>query len=285
MPRDDKYEPIIINVSKSQNIEQPKHYFFLFVASLLVIGVLLVIGGVALLRPTPPEPLIVLAPAPTVPEATPVPVKPTPAPTAPPKVAPTARPVQPTPPPTVKPTVAPTIAAPLPPETPAPPLTGWLVLNSIPEQALVRLKGQPLGSTPLRAELLAGTYALTFVYAEQTEQHTLVLNAGDIVEYTHRFPGFASIMVKTTSSGCDVKVNGRMYGKSPVLIEGLAAGEYTVEISKVGYARAQKTITLQQGEQQELYLTIKRLGERQDASQPVDATIQPRPVHPSERQE
>ena len=277
----DKYEPIILNLAKTQEARHPRSVFALFVMSVALLGA---IGGFGAwyLRTHPPNdsrggnPPVVTA------KASPAPAKAaTPIPTATPAAQPTATPTA-APPRQAKTTPAPATTTPVP--TPIPVAKGRLTLNSAPSNAEVKLNGNTIGRTPLTGyELEPGNYPVIFVFDGQTHQQTLRVAAGEITEYTHRFEGFGALKIDTTSSGCDVMVNGNFYGKSPVSVEGLPAGTYTIVIKKTGFRTVEETVTLGQGEVRDLFITVKRLSSPSDNSAPIFTPD--RPLHPSERQQ
>ncbi len=285
MERQDKYEPIVVNLSRTEVVRHPRNYLAAFIISLLLLGV---VGGFAAYylrnRPWETPPLTPTPQAPmtqeTVAQAT-TPERPTPMPTAtatpPPKSTPTPRP-------SPKPTTAavPVPKTPAATATPTPIVSGYVTLRSAPPNAEVLLNRKRIGQTPLESyELAPGIYDVTFTFDGQAHRETLRIVAGETTTYTHIFQGFGALTIQTTTSNCDVSLNGRAVGKSPLTVEGLSAGEYTVVVSKVGYHTVEKIVTLAQEERQELFLTIKRLGSR-----PGDTPIDPnRPIHPSERQE
>ena len=261
MQQQDKYEPIIFNLSHSQEIRQPKNYFAVFICSLIIVGILTLFAvWYFYLQPRNSTPTIVTTELPDI--ETTVAAKPT---------------VAPTPLPTATPEPIPLIIE----ATPEPLLEkGHLTLNSFPEHADVVIQGNVIGQTPLKDyELDPGTYPVIFVYNGQTFQQKLTITANRTTEYTHRFQGFASLKITTTSSGCDVTINGKPAGQSPLLVEGLSPGAYTIIVSKMGYHTTEKRVTLGKGEHQDIFITIKRLGTKRQPTS-VDPS---RPLHPSER--
>ena len=287
MERQDKYEPIVVNLSKTEDIRPSRNYFVAFIASLVLLAV---VGGFAAfyirqhpwkiptqITPTPQEPIV----QEPVAQATP-PKRPTAQPTS----APTPRPkATPTPTPSPQPTtVAAAEKTPDATPTPSPVINGYLTLNSAPPDAEVRLNGTEIGRTPLEHyELSPGSYDVVFHLDGQSHQETLRIVPGETTIYRYVFQGFGALTIQTTSSNCDVTLNGKPVGKSPLTIEGLSAGDYTIVVSKVGYHTVEQTVTLAQEERQELFITVKRLGSRPSPS--VNPAISPRPVHPSERVE
>lgn len=257
-PKD--YEPMMLDLQKTQRINQPKAYLGIFIASVLMFGILVVFAAWYFQHPsstistgqTPEQiPTVVAASTPTpIPTPTPIEVKPTPTP-------------QNTP-------------------TPPAPQKGWLTLHSYPEGAEVVINGNVLGRTPLKqSELPVGTYTVTFSYEGHEFQQQLSITAGNTTEFTYRFPGFGALNIETTTSGCEIYLNGKLAGKSPLLVEGLAPGTYTITVKKIGYATAERRVTLAKEETQDLLITIRRLG---SSPPPQEPTPPPRrPIHPSER--
>jgi len=259
MERSGEYEPIIVDLQKSQPVRQSRHYLALLVSALVVfVGTFVTFAAFY-------YPKLTVTPTPRM-IATPTPA-PEPTPTAPP----------------VKPTPAPVVKPPAPTPTPQPvEVAGWLTLYSTPDNADVAIDGKVIGQTPLtNYQLTPGSYTVKFAYNGQVSQQQLTIMAGKTTEYTHRFEGLGSLRILTTSSGSEILINGKLAGQSPLLVEGLAPGTYTIVASKVGYTTAERTVTLGQGEHQELLLTVRRLGLFSPAA--PNPTPTPRPVHPSER--
>jgi hypothetical protein len=263
MERSQEYEPIILDLQKSKSLRQSKRYALLVIVSAVIgLGTLATFAAFYYPKSSSTHRSVVL---------------PTPVPQSTPSAAITPTPVsavaKPEPTPTVRPTV--TVTEP----------TGTLNLYSHPSGADIVIDGKLIGRTPLlNYELKPGTYAVKFSHQGVTSEHKMTITAGKTTEYTHRFEGFGSLSIKTTSSGGDVFVNGTLAGQSPLLLEGLAPGTYKIVVSKKGYTTADKTVILGKGEHQELLITIKRLdliiGPDRGAT-PIPP--RPRPVHPSER--
>lgn len=253
MERRNDYEPIILDLQKSQRIQQPKVYLYIFIISVVLFGGLITFAALYFQKPfspQTPQPFQIIAT-----EATPSPL----------------------------PREAQATIAPQPTEIAPAPQNGWLTLHSSPENAEVIIDGEVLGRTPLEQyELAPGTYTVTFSYNGQLSEHALKITPGDTTEFTYRFPGFAALDIQTTTSGSDIYLNGKLAGESPLKIEGLAPGTYTITVKKIGYATTERTVTLAKGEIEDILITIRRL----DSVSPIadDPTPTPRrPIHPSER--
>lgn len=270
MPPNEKYEPIIVDLQQSRAIRRsPKMYV---VMAALTIAVLSILGAVLTAfyyyLPKPPDNGGLVAV--DTPRAV---VTPTVAP-SPTIVAATTQP-QPTPRPTTTPQPQPTTAVVK--------ATGYLNLDSHPDNAEVVIDSKVLGRTPLHKYALpAGTYTLTFKHQGQTSAHTLTIEAGETTDYTHTFPGFGSLKIRATRSGSEVYINGEFAGYTPLTVKGLAPGAYDIEVRRRGYATVERTVTLAKAEQREVLITIKRLEYISD--QPRDPTPTPaEPQHPSDR--
>ncbi len=259
MERREDYEPLILDLQKSQAVRQHKRYAPLFVSSIAILGILLVVSALYFTPPwfstsfKPPAGNAGVVPTPTAtPESR--------------EAAPVLTPEQ-----------APTVQA-----TPASDVEeGWLTLFSSPEHADIVIGGETLGKTPLyRYPLEAGTYTITFVYEGRKSTQKVTISAGEVTELTYRFPGFASLKIRTTRSGSEITLNGTFAGISPLLVDGLSAGTYTIEASKKGYAAAEKTVTVAKGEHREVLLTMKPLDSSYDDS---SSSSDEGPVHPSDR--
>jgi hypothetical protein len=271
MERSEEYEPIILNLQKSQSVKQVKRkrYVAMIVVSVVMLGAAATFA--ALYYPK------TLTNRRSTEVSTPVP-KPirTVSVTSTPATA--VKPPEPT---RSEPTPTPTVL-------PIPVVTevmGMLNLYSRPANAEVVIDGKSLGYTPLfNYELAPGTYTVKFSHQGTISEHKITITAGETTEYTHRFEGFGSLNIKTTRSGSDIYVNGDLAGQSPLLLEGLLPGTYKIVARKRGYATAEKTVTLEKEEHQEVLLTIKRLDLITDPDQKSSPTPSSRPLHPSERQ-
>lgn len=266
MERSQEYEPLILDLQKSQAVQQPKRYLLLSLIMVAVVSLLSATTFAVLYFTRPPTPI------------------PTPAPTVAPSATPTPEATshivaEPTPSPVVTPT--PEVVATTPPQA----QTGFLTLYSSPDNAEVAIDGSVLGRTPLQKyELPAGTYTVKFVHEGQVSEYDLTIKAGETTEYTHEFQGFASLRIQAIPSNSNIYINGKLAARrSPVVIDGLLPGTYTILTRRSGYGSAEKTVELQKGEHQDVLMTMRRLGLLPDNSGEPSST--PVPQHPSERLE
>jgi serine/threonine protein kinase len=112
------------------------------------------------------------------------------------------------------------------------PRTGTLVVNTNPPGAQVVVDGRTYGVTPLTVTLNPGTRMMELRGAAETRTVPVIVTAGaqvtQFIELPKNATAFGQLQVRTEPPGAQVTVNGIPRGKSPVLLEALAAGEHTV---------------------------------------------------------
>ena len=133
----------------------------------------------------------------------------------------------------------------------APPaVTGTLSINSNPPGATVMVDGQTGGITPLTLALKPGPHNVELHGAGEPRTVPVNIIAGTTVSQYIELPkmatAFGQLQVKTEPAGAQVTVDGIPRGKSPVLIEALAAGEHAVSLDSDS-ANVKQTVTLEAG--------------------------------------
>lgn len=278
MERSQEYEPIILDVQKSQVVQRPKPYLVVSLLAIVVVGVLTAsFVGVNYWRSwnarrNDPDPVRLLTPV----------TDPTPEVSPEPSAVEAETPSESTPQATKPQTITPQ-------ETPPPEVSeakGFLTLYSSPDNAEVMIGETSLGRTPLvNYELAPGTYTIKFVHQGMVSEQTITIESGETTEYAHRFEGFGALNIVTIPRRCDIYLNGTHAGKSPLPIDGLLPGTYTITARKSGYVTTEKTVVVEEGEEpQEVLIILKR----RDSGRSVDDPPTPtpaRPLHPSERLE
>jgi len=86
-------------------------------------------------------------------------------------------------------------------------------------------------------------------------------------------PIYGSIDVMTTPSGAAISINKKDYGSTPNTVDKLLIGDYTVQLSKPGYASVNKTVTVTEGKSTELNETLANGKSVSITSTPVGATL------------
>jgi serine/threonine-protein kinase len=191
------------------------------------------------------------------------------------------------PPPAVSPAPPPAAVTP-----PAPParetavraasVTGRIVVRSQPSGALVTIDGRRAGETPITLpDLALGSHSLQVArrgYVPETRKVTLSsrapvqtisvpLRAGA----TGGAPAAAaqtsapnsgartgSIYADTNPRSARVVIDGRLYGKTPVLVPELTPGTHTVRLEMDGYTTSSTSVTVRAGEQSRVSVSLVR---------------------------
>ena len=132
----------------------------------------------------------------------------------------------------------------------APVAAGTLSINTNPPGATVAVDGQVSGITPLTLSLKAGTHNVELRGTGEPRTVPVTVTAGTTVSQYIELPkaaaAFGQLQVKTEPAGAQVTVDGIPRGKSPVLIEALAAGEHAVSLDADG-ANVKQTVAIEAG--------------------------------------
>jgi len=131
-----------------------------------------------------------------------------------------------------------------------PAVTGTLSINTNPPGATVVVDGQTSGITPLELALKPGAHNVELRGAGEPRTVPVNITPGQTVSQYIELPkaatAFGQLQVKTEPAGAQVTVDGIPRGKSPVLIEALAAGEHAVALDNDG-ANVKQTVTIEAG--------------------------------------
>jgi len=168
-------------------------------------------------------------------------------------------------------TPAPAVArsAPARPETPVrtAAVSGRLVVRSVPSGALVTLDGRRMGETPLTLrDLSLGAHSVQVArpgYVPETRRVTLSTRTPAQTVSVPLRSGTGDRAAKTGSIYADTKpraarvvIDGRAYGKTPVLVPELAPGPHTVRLEMDGYAPSSTSVTVRAGEQARVSVSL-----------------------------
>ena len=135
--------------------------------------------------------------------------------------------------------------------------TGVALLQSNPDGAHVFIGGREIGITPLRAELAAGTHTVEFRHRGSAQTMSVTVEPGATVARRVEWTGQRStgtLRVETQPQGAVVLIDGVAAGKTPLVVDNLAAGHHDVELTLGANAvkqavriEAGKTTTLDTG--------------------------------------
>ncbi|HEY7290621.1 MAG TPA: PEGA domain-containing protein [Vicinamibacterales bacterium] len=127
---------------------------------------------------------------------------------------------------------------------------GTLSINSNPPGAQVVVDGQAGGVTPLTLTLKAGPHNLELHGGGEARTIPITITAGkelsQYIELPKGLTAFGQLQVRTDPAGAQVTVDGIPRGKSPVLVESLAAGEHSVVLESEN-ANVKQTVSVEAG--------------------------------------
>jgi hypothetical protein len=128
--------------------------------------------------------------------------------------------------------------------------TGTLAINSNPPGAQVVVDGLTSGVTPLRLTLKQGLHDVELRGAGDPRSVPITITAGkelsQYIELPKGLTAFGQLQVRTEPAGAQVTVDGIPRGKSPVLVESLAAGEHSV-VLEADNSNVKQTVSVEAG--------------------------------------
>ena len=109
---------------------------------------------------------------------------------------------------------------------------GTLLVETNPSGATVEIDGQPRGVTPLSLDLSPGRHTLKLANEGNVRSMPVTIAAGGQVSQLVELPRASSLLgelqVRTEPAGAQVTVDGHVYGRAPLTVEGLAPGTHSV---------------------------------------------------------
>jgi hypothetical protein len=109
---------------------------------------------------------------------------------------------------------------------------GTLVVQTNPSGATVEVDGQPRGVTPLSLDLSPGRHTLKLANEGNVRSMPITIAAGGQISHLIELPRASSLLgelqVRTEPAGAQVTVDGHVYGRAPLTVEGLAPGTHSV---------------------------------------------------------
>ncbi|MFC2170819.1 PEGA domain-containing protein [Calditrichota bacterium] len=127
--------------------------------------------------------------------------------------------------------------------------TSTLRITSTPFEAIVYLDSVEIGSTPQTiGAIKAGTHTLKLTlpgYSDYYEVVNLVVNKENRFDIIMEEE--SGIIINSTPSNADIKINGEYSGKSPLKVDGLSPGNYSIEAELYGYQPWIKDVGVKKG--------------------------------------
>lgn len=157
------------------------------------------------------------------------------------------------------------------------PLWAEVSISSRPAGARVVLDGAAIGDTPLRAEILEGTYQLLL---ERDGFDTIRTTLQVVANQSQTLPEFELVesdgllSIETTPPGATVTVAGQFRGRTPLELSLAPREHHALKISKAGFEIVERQIALAPAASETLTLSLSPLyGNVFITSLPVDAQL------------
>lgn len=130
-------------------------------------------------------------------------------------------------------------------------LLGTLSVTTTPADAEVWINGDFAGRTPLSKGLAIGTYTLKITstgYKDVTQQVEITSRATTTVslKLVAVIPT-GNIVIDSTPKGATIFVNSIEKGKTPISVQNVRTGTYTITLKLDGYAESTDTVTVTEG--------------------------------------
>jgi formylglycine-generating enzyme required for sulfatase activity len=132
-------------------------------------------------------------------------------------------------------------------------------LSSIPPAAVVKVDGRPLGKTPIELELAAGAHDIEISSERyKTWRGRVEVIGGQPVTLpeVRLEPADGRLAIRSRPSGASVLVDGRYVGQTPVEVDIGPGKEHEIQLSKSGFERASRKVTVASGEVKGLDLLL-----------------------------
>lgn len=142
------------------------------------------------------------------------------------------------------------------------PAWGDVTISSSPEGATILIDDAPAGKTPGTVEVLKGEHTLTLQLAGFAPWTTaLAVEAGRAQELEPVLltPAAGVLTLQSSPGGANVNLDGEFAGQTPLQIELSPDQDHRITVSRAGYQRLTRTVSLAAGEQAEQRLVLKPL--------------------------
>ncbi len=138
---------------------------------------------------------------------------------------------------------------------------GWaeVTISALPHGADVSIDGNVAGKTPLSLKLSAGTYELRIsaeTYKTWQTQLEVQANQPQVLDRIQLEPADGLLALRSNPPGANVTVDGVFVGKTPIEISLQPESAHLVKISKAGYEKIERTVTVGSAGLEQLHLEL-----------------------------
>ncbi|MEM1089441.1 MAG: PEGA domain-containing protein [Pseudomonadota bacterium] len=150
-------------------------------------------------------------------------------------------------------------------------------LTSTPAGATLYVDGDPVGETPLTAQILEGDRDLSLQlegYKDWATGLTLTAGAELALPTVELTPADTLVTVASTPSGASVTVEGEYRGQTPLRLALAPGRSYRMGFTRAGYQSRQRVVDVAEGDDTRLNIRLQPiLGVVQMAGEPEDAEV------------
>ncbi len=139
------------------------------------------------------------------------------------------------------------------------PAWGDVTIGSMPEGAEVSVDGKPVGETPLKLQLLPGTYSVEVSanrYKTWRTQLAVKANQPEALDNIKLLPADGILALSTRPPGASVTAGGEYAGKTPLKIPLAPKTTHFVRISKAGYENATRKVRVSSAQVKKLTVEL-----------------------------
>ena len=142
------------------------------------------------------------------------------------------------------------------------PVTGLLLMTTLPQGAEITYKGAALGLTPMLITTLEpGVHRLSLSLPgyQRKDIDVTIEDRTPIKQEVELMSASGTLDVSSDPDGADVLVNGISRGKTPCRIDRIPDGSVTIEIKATGFEPDARQVMLAAGEVQKIDVALKAL--------------------------
>lgn len=160
---------------------------------------------------------------------------------------------------------------------------GYITIKSDPSGAEVYVDDEKVGTTPyLMKKIKLGQHVVELRktgYESTADMVTIKIGEPNTqlenVKLTAIRVPMGSLELSSNPTGAIITINGKQYGQTPKTITEFEVGTYTVYFSKEGYENLAQTVTVKDGKQETLSVTMMKTSVAQPPVAPTPVTGNP----------
>lgn len=151
-----------------------------------------------------------------------------------------------------------------------------LSVNTSDNDATIYIDGKYMSKNSWKGNLEVGTHKIEVKKDKhRSYSKTITTRAGK--DLTETIPALEPICgklnINSSPMGAEIKIDGKTYGTTPNIIQGLLIGEHTIALTKDGYSGLTKTIEIKEGKLLDTTFQLYRSGDLVINSIPQGANI------------